>query len=238
MVSDNTHGESLQSFSGSYVYSWFETYLMTDHYTVIWASAYCTVFTITNGITQGGLILALLYNVYTNELSHELKGSEVGRHIDGDCVNHSRYVDEIAALTLFAKSLQNLLHICFRFSEDREILFNSMKIATMQIWPRKHNGTITSVFTLGEVPLESAAQVKYPGHLNCLNMKDDSDITRKLKRLNTVGIVLVRKFYSINIKDKKELFRTFCTIFYCRTLWMTYTVECVRKIRLCHNDLQ
>ena len=135
-----------------------------------------------------------------------------------------------------SKPLQKLF-LCFFFSELRESLFNSSNTVIMHFWPRKHKGTFTRTFPLGVVLFESVDEVSYHGHVICLNMKNYLDINRDLWISNTVRNILIGKFSSCNTKVKKELFRTYCTSFYCRALWATHTVESARNITVCQNHI-
>ena len=49
-------------------------------------------------------------------------------------------------------------------------------------------------YKLGDAPLKFDKAVAYLDHHTRDNLKDDSDINRHLRKLNTVGNVIIREF--------------------------------------------
>ena len=66
---------------------------------------------------------------------------------------------------------------------------------------------------------------------------DDADILRQLRKLNTIGNVLIRRFGGCSREVKRELFRAHCSAFYTGALWSIYSTATIRKLKVCHNDI-
>ena len=53
--------------------------------------------------------------------------SNVGCYIDGQCMNHLMYADDICLLAPTAKAMQQLLDICNDYGLANDITFNPLK---------------------------------------------------------------------------------------------------------------
>ena len=53
--------------------------------------------------------------------------SKVGCYIDGQCMNHVMYADDICLLAPTAIAMQQLLGICNDYSVANDIIFNPLK---------------------------------------------------------------------------------------------------------------
>ena len=52
-------------------------------------------------------------------------------HVMYQCINHVMYADDICLLAPSALGLQKLLEMCYGFSQDNDIIFNSLKSVYM-----------------------------------------------------------------------------------------------------------
>ena len=103
----------------------------------------------------------------------------------------------------------------------------------MAFWPRLYREAVMSPLTLGGVPI----QFVYLGHVVNTNLKDDADIYKQVKKLNTIGNVMIRKFDSCSLNVKCKLFRAHCSALYCAPLWCSYNLIMYRKLKVSHNDI-
>ena len=60
--------------------------------------------------------------------------------------------------------------------------------------------------TIGFYSLKFVVEAAYLWHIISSNIKDDSDVYKWVKKRNTIGNVLIRKFASCSEKVKCELF--------------------------------
>ena len=102
---------------------WYNTQL----FYVKWADKASCDFKTTNGVRQGGILSPRLFSLYIDELSDRLSKSNVGCFIDGTCMNHFFYADDICILAPSAISLQELINICAPYGEEHDILYNPLK---------------------------------------------------------------------------------------------------------------
>ena len=87
-----------------------------------WGSVISDVFTVTNGVRQGGILSPLLFNFYMNDLSVLLSKIPAGCYSGNTVINHLMYADDLVVFAPSAKDLQKLLNICDDASGDKQIL--------------------------------------------------------------------------------------------------------------------
>ena len=68
------------------------------------------------------------------------------------------------------------------------------------------NSSLVALDCLGTASLKFVVEAVYLGDKISSNLKDDSDVYKQVKKLNTIGNVLIRKFASCSEKVKCELF--------------------------------
>ena len=69
-----------------------------------------------------------------------------------------------------------------------------------------------------------------------MNAQDDDDMLRQMRPLYIRSNKLLRTFYHCSIDVKLELFRSFCTSFYCCYLWTAYKKSTFNKLRVAFNN--
>ena len=69
-----------------------------------------------------------------------------------------------------------------------------------------------------------------------MNVQDDDDMLRQMRTLYIRSNKLLRTFYHCSIDVKLELFRSFCTSFYCCYLWTAYKKSTFNKLRVAFNN--
>ena len=57
--------------------------------------------------TPGGILSPVLFSIYMDDLSVLLSQSGIGCHIEGKCVNHVFYADNLCLMAPCAIALQN-----------------------------------------------------------------------------------------------------------------------------------
>ena len=102
---------------------WYQSQLVC----VKWGKVVSNCFGISNGVRQGGILSPNLFALYMNKLSRLLVMSNVGCYIDGQCMNHLMYADDIFILAPTAIAMQQLLDICNDYGVANDITFNPLK---------------------------------------------------------------------------------------------------------------
>ena len=122
------------------------------------------------------------------------------------------------------KALQTLIDICFKFTGENDILYNETKTQCMSFWPRSYTQSVLPLVALGTSSLKFGVEAVYLVYIIRSNLIDDSDIYQQVRKPNTVGNVLILKFFSCSEKMKCELFRTYCSALYCCSFWCSYNL--------------
>ena len=82
-------------------------------------------FRVTNGVRQGGVISAILFAVYIDELISELRRSHLGCYIDGVFLGAFLFADDIFLLSGNIGGLQELVDISSKFAARKNLKFGT-----------------------------------------------------------------------------------------------------------------
>ena len=90
--------------------------LLLDMYTrqkmqTVWNGAKSDVFTVKNGVKQGGILSPILFCLYIDELLNRINASGLGCHIGHLSYSGLGYADDVTAISPSVKALQSILHI-------------------------------------------------------------------------------------------------------------------------------
>jgi len=95
--------------------------------TVKWKNNLSCLFSVKSGITQGGILCPLLFNIYADSLISALRLSDLGCHI-GDCyVGCIAYTDNLILLSGSLTQLQAMLQLCDRSAQSMDLIINCKK---------------------------------------------------------------------------------------------------------------
>ena len=189
-----------------------------------------------NGIRQGGQLSPLLYNIYTDDLSHQLKNASTGCYIGGACVNSLSYADDMVILAPTLSSMQKLLNICHEYAEPHDIIYNTLKTVCMLVRPRRSTCDYPTKVVLGGDELSYVDSFKYLGHIISSDCRDDLDVSNQFQRQNAVGNMLVRKFSFAPLEAKIQLFKSYCYPIYCNSLWRNMYQYSIQKLTTSYSD--
>ena len=87
--------------------------------------------------------------------------------------------------------------------------------------PKKNHSFIPNMIFNSAVLLPKC-DVKYLGFILKISLNEDEAILKELRTLYIRSNVILRTFKKCNVDVKKELFRSYCTSFYCGHLWTLY----------------
>ena len=193
-------------------------------------------FTISNGVRQGGILSPSLFAVYMDDLSSLLNSSRIGCHIDDVCINHVFYADDLCLMAPCAIALQELINICYQYSNEIDLNFNATKSFCVAFSPKHYKLLLPSLF-MNSLPILYADSIKYLGFIFTSNNCDDSDILKQMRMLYCRSNRLVRLFNKCSKPVLLELCRSFCTVFYCPYFWTQYKKTTFSKIRVAYNNV-
>ena len=193
-------------------------------------------FYVSNGVRQEGILSPKLYSVYVDDLSDYLVKSQIGCQIDNVCVNHVMYADDICLMAPSPAALQKLINICYDFSLQNNLTFNSSKSFCMVFKPRLYKLSCP-MFYMNNEKLDYTDSIKYLGFKFSSDKKDDNDMLRQMRILYTKSNGLLRLFHCCSIDVKLALFRSYCTCFYYPFLWTHYKKSTHSKLRVAFNNV-
>ena len=215
-----------------FLLAWYSTQLIN----IRWGSTFSTVFKVTNGVKQGGIMSPRLFNVYMDDLSKRLNLSGKGCQLHGTPANNFGYADDMCLVAPSRKGLQRLIDICSDYAVKHDILYNTSKTVCMIVPSKKHKCSTDINFVLNGNVLSMVNTYKYLGcNISC-DLTDDVDIQRQRRSLLINVNRIVREFAHCTDPVKIRLFKTFCTNMYCSHLWSNYKKSTLSKIRVTYNN--
>ena len=84
--------------------------------------------------------------------------------------------------------------------------------------------------------LEYISHTKYLGFMFNTNAQDDEEMLRQMRTLYIRSNKLLRTFHYCSTDVKLELFKSYCTSFYCCYLWTAYKKSTFDRLRVAFNN--
>lgn len=190
---------------------------------VRWTDFLSNSFTISNGVKQGGVLSPVLFTVYYDELLMSLKTSDAGCHIGNTFMGALSYADDLVLLCPTKASLNILMSICTKFSNEYKVSFNPAKSKLIVF------GAKTSDCTM-RFDGDDIQCVDSDKHLGSQfgNKVMLSQIESAIGDLYNRCNLLLSQFSKVSSHVKYRLFKTFCMSVYGCVLW-DFSNPCVDK---------
>ena len=128
-----------------------------------------------------------------------------------------------------AIALQELLNICYRYSVEVNLNFNSTKSFCVAFTPKHYKLSLPPLF-MNSLPIMYTDSIKYLGFTFTSNNCDDADILKQMRMLYCRSNRLVRLFNKCSKPVLLELCISCCTVFYCPYFWTNYKKTTFSKI--------
>ena len=215
-----------------FLFTWYRS----QTFAVKWLDNISAKFTSSNGVRQGSVLSPKLFSVFMDELSVNLNMSKIGCHMNNTSFNHIFYADDAVILSPSVKGLQKLLNICQKFAIDNEIVYNPLKTKCMHIRKRGADSVNSAVY-LNDIDIKWVESYKYLGIYLSSDLKEDTDIKRQIKSIYSRGNILIRKFRGCTNDIKCLLFQSFCTNFYCSSLWSSFNMSTIHNAKVAFNNV-
>ena len=90
----------------------------------------------------------LLYNVYTDDLNHDLQATGVECYVGDAWVNSLSYADDMVLLATTVTALQTLLEVCGVYAGPHDIVYNTTKTVWL-VRPKQSQGRYSTRIRLG-----------------------------------------------------------------------------------------
>ena len=213
--------------------NWFSSQL----FIVQWGPSLSKSFNVCNGVRQGGILSPVLFNVYIDELSIGLTNLKIGCNFNEIYVNHLVYADDTVLIAPSPSALQELVNFCSQFAAENDIMYNLKKTKCMCVRPKWLKDLSFPDIFLDDNPIKVVNKEKYLGAIIVNDNFDDEDIKRQMRSIYAKGNVLIKNFRNCKDDIKLLLFKTFCTGFYCSSLWRKYRKYSYNKTRVAFNNV-
>ena len=197
-----------------------------------WNGAVSDFFSLTNGVKQGGVLSAILYCFYGNQLFTELRRSGYGCFVNGFYNGIFGYSDDNMLLAPSEYALQKMLEICENFASSHNLKFSTdldpIKCKTKCIAFVKKPRQLKDMKLCGN-NLPWVNQFKHLGNnitnQNCLT---SHDINIKRAVCATKNFELNQEFYFANPQTKLKINQIYNTHYTGCPLWNLFDAEAVQ----------
>ena len=122
------------------------------------------------------------------------------------------YADDICLMAPSPAALQKLINICYDFSLQNNLTFNSSKSFCMVFKPRLYKLSCPR-FYMNNEKLDYTDSIKYLGFTFSSDKKDDNDMLRQMRILYTKSNRLLRLFHCCSTDVKLLYFVVTVLIF-------------------------
>ena len=190
-----------------------------------WGTCHSELFSVKNGVKQGGVLSPILFTIYLDQLLMKLKNSGYGCHIGNTFCGAMGYADDIVLLAPSRHSMQSLLGICEQFSEEFQIKFNASK--SKHIFMSKQKQYLASNFKMFGTDIPTVNNEVHLGNIigqDSFTKTIDSKVSELYQNVN----LLVSQFPCVNIDTRYRLFKSYCMSIYGSQLWDFENAECTR----------
>ena len=161
--------------------------------------SFSELFTVTNGVKQGGVLSPTLFSVYVNELLDNIQNSGYGCSIGDKCVGCVSYADDIIILCASLYGLKQMIKICESYALEYKIKFNGSK-SKLMIFSRDNSIVQTEIKVFNEV-VEIVESMNYLGFKMSSGI-DDSYLDTIIKDFNVKFNIFMGYFQGIKSKLK------------------------------------
>ena len=165
---------------------------------VKYSNKYSDVFSLSQGVRQGSVLSPHLYNIYTEELLHDIgtKTVDCGTSIHGCYTGILMYADDIILMSTTLTGMKKLIETCVSISNKNCINFNSDKTEFCISKANNLNELFSNSFIMNGYTIEPSHKLKHLGVLwnlknNLITMEDDN-ISSRITKFWSVTKALVK----------------------------------------------
>ena len=116
-----------------------------------------------------------------------------------------------------------------------DIIINPVK-SVYVVFQSKMSKFFCPNVTLDNNVLEYIGRTKYLSFMFNSNGQYEEDMLRQMRNLYICSNKLLRTFHYSSSDVKLELFKSYCTLFYCYYLWTAYKKSTFDRLRLAFNN--
>ena len=147
------------------------------------------------------------------------------------------YADDCVLLAPSPRALQSLIDVCCNFAVENDLVFNQRKTKSMMVFSKSFRINVCPDFYVNSTRIMHVEEETYLGYVIRNDMCDDASINKLIRGIYARGNMIRRKFKECTEDVKVQLFRSYCSSFYCCSVWDLYRQESIRRIKVCHNNV-
>jgi hypothetical protein len=186
-----------------------------------WLGTKSDKFTCQNGVRQGGILSPLLYSVYNDVLLTKLKEAGYGCWIANHFYGALSYADDLCVLSPTVSGLQHMLNLCEEYGAKYEVLFNPKKTHCMRFSRDIYSCKFPQLKLCGQ-QLNWVENVKYLGNWLSVDLKEETEISKKLSSFFGSVNNMSSSFRNVGYKHVSVLFNSYCCHMYGSQAWRLY----------------
>ena len=214
-----------------------QVWYATQHFVIQWGNSLSAPFNVTNGVRQGGILSPILFNVFIDELSEQLQGKTFGFHVNSECFNHIIYADDTVLLAPSPAALQKLIDVCNTYVSSHDLVFNVAKSKCLVVKPHSMKSLHVPTLRLDGKTINFVKKELYLGYTITDDFQDDEAILKEMRGLYARGNMIVKNFKFCSSEVKAKLFSTYCTAFYCCSMWSSFKTASLKRLHIAHNNI-
>ena len=199
---------------------------------VQWCDQRSNLFSVTNGVRQGGVSSGIFFAIYIDKLLKVLRNAGIGCHINGMFYGAVIYADDIFLLSGSRNGLQAMVDLCHEFVSRRNLKFgtntNPEKSKTKCVVFSKKSVRVAQPLniSLNGNQLPWVHQVNHLGHVLQSDNSMRIDIARKrgifIGKINS----LLQEFHFVTSDTLLKLMNSYATTLYGSNTWDIFSVDC------------
>ncbi len=92
-----------------------------------WTQTYSDIFSLSNGVRQGGILSPLLFTIYIDNIFKRLEATGLGCYINAEFAGCFGYADDLVLIAPSLTGLKCMIRVCEEYAAQYEILYNPNK---------------------------------------------------------------------------------------------------------------
>ena len=186
---------------------------------VKWGSFTSNVFSVSNGVKQGGVLSPILFSVYMDGLLLKLKQSGIGCHVGNWYVGCLAFADDITLLAPTLSALKKLVSICEDYASEYCVQFNGLKSQFLVFKGRGCSINNNCSIDVNGRSLNNITSTVHLGH-NISTTHKESMVSDAICKFWKSFNIFMADFGHIHSFIKCKLFKQYCCSFYGAPLWL------------------
>jgi hypothetical protein len=200
-----------------------------------WNGVLSAPFQLNLGVRQGSILSPILFNIYVDDLIHQLESSNLGCHVGCYYYGCVMYADDLLLMAASISDMQKMLDVCALFGINNNIVFNPKKSSCLRAGIYNNEGI--GKLHLGSMELNWVNSVKYLGIMLSAGNVLSVDIGYMKRRFYASCNSVLNSCKYVSEDVKLHLVKSFCLpmLTYCIGA-LNLSKQNIRELGVCWND--